>query len=177
VLPDDDTADAAPAPATTRYFGLLVKRRSHWTCAAVLAMPATAFAGYPPDFYLGQHLLRLTKLVNTVMAGSYAAFCTEAVARLPPAERGPVLRELGRAGKRIRAVVRKHKLPTPLPTLASPQQLLYEACCHPASKKQSADCKGYKALYHDTLKRSGWLTRKGELRCEAVRPRRTRRRV
>lgn len=176
VLPDD-TADAPPAPATTRYFGLLVKRRSHWTCAAVLAMPATAFVGYPPDFYLGQHLLRLTKLVNTVMAGSYAAFCTEAVARLPPAERGPVLRELGRAGKRIRAVVRKHKLPTPLPTLSSPQQLLYEACCHPASKKQSADCKGYKALYHDTLKRSGWLTRKGELRCEAVRPRRTRRRV
>ena len=177
VLPDDDTADAATAPATTRYFGLLVKRRSHWTCAAVLAMPATAFAGYPPDFYLGQHLLRLTKLVNTVMAGSYAAFCTEAVASLPPAERGPVLREMGRAGKRIRAVVRKHKLPTPLPPLASPQQLLYEACCHPASKKQSADCKGYKALYHDTLKRSGWLTRKGELRCEAVRPRRTRRRV
>ena len=177
VLPDDDAADAPQAPATTRYFGLLVKRRSHWTCAAVLAMPATAFAGYPPDFYLGQHLLRLTKLVNTVMAGSYTAFCTEAVARLPPAERGPVLRELGRAGKRIRAVVRKHKLPTPLPTLASPQQLLYEACCHPASKKQSADCKGYKALYHDTLKRSGWLTRKGELRCEAVRPRRTRRQV
>ena len=86
-------------------------------------------------------------------------------------------RELGRAGKRIRAVVRKHKLPTPLPTLAFPQQLLYEACCRPASKKQSADCKGYKALYHDTLKRSGWLTRKGEMRCEAVRPRRTRRRV
>ena len=180
VLPDepaDDTADAPPPPSTTRYFGLLVKRRSHWTCAAVLAMPATAFVGYPPDFYLGQHLLRLTRLVNTVMAGSYATFCTEAVARLPPAERGPVLRELGRAGKRVRAVVRKHKLPTPLPTLASPQQLLYEACCHPASKKPSADCKGYKALYHDTLKRSGWLTRKGELRCSAVRPRRTRRRV
>lgn len=178
VLPEDDTVDVPPAAVTTRYFGLLVKRRSHWTCAAVLAMPATAFVGYPPDFYLGQHLLRLTKLVNTVMAGSYAAFCTEAVARLPPAERGPVLRELGRAGKRIRTVVRKHKLPTPLPTLSSPQQMLYEACCHPASKKVSADCKGYKALYHDTLKRSGWLTRKGELRCEAVRPRRrTRRRV
>lgn len=80
-------------------------------------------------------------------------------------------------GKRINSVVKKHKLPTPLPELASPQQLIYNACCNPATNKKSADCKGYMTLYKDTLKRSGWLTAKSDVRCELIRPKRTRKKI
>lgn len=80
-------------------------------------------------------------------------------------------------GKRIKSVVKKHKLPIPLPELASPQQLLYNACCNPATNKKSADCKGYMTLYKDTLKRSGWLTAKSDVRCELIRPKRTRKKI
>jgi len=159
------------------FFGLVGKQRGQWCCAAMLAMPASAFESYPPDFYLNQNLLRLTKLVNTVMGRDYKTFCENSVKHLPTKQRSIVKKELQRMGKRIKSVVKKHNLPIPLPDLASPQQLLYKACCNPVTNKKSADCKGYMTLYKDTLKRSGWLTAKSDVRCELLRPKRTRKKI
>ena len=161
----------------TIYFGLVGKQRGQWCCAAILAMPTSAFESYPPNFYLNQNLLRLTKLVNIAMGEDYKTFCENAVKHLPAKQRSILKKELERMSKRIKSIVKKHNLPIPLPDISSPQQLLYNACCNPVTNKKSADCKGYMTLYKDTLKRCGWLTAKSDVRCELIRPQQTRKKI
>ena len=164
-----DDADGQRSPDA--YFGLVASHRGKLRCEAVLQMPAEAFDGYPPDFYLCQHLLLVYRVVRLVTDGEYREVQARAVEHLSPADRKPVAREMAALERRVKGLVRKYRLPA---SAQSPLRLLEDACCGPNATKRNANCKGYTALFRSTLRRSDLLSKRGDVRCEALR--RTRRR-